>query len=316
MLNNFRMEALFFPVDVDKISAPFLLTSPETHVTMTLMCPQCGLSFESRTQWNQFKLHLLYECQVTINFDLGVFKCPVKSCAFYSELASDFSAHWLNKHVTKQHQCELCEINGFIYVFDEEKAKSVAPKNGGPATNGSDNATSNEIPSSFLYNIINQPQQNGHLGENGASAAMRSADTPVISTQLLADINKHYFEKHRNEHVRLKVSYRCSCQDLCTESDFLRDSFVSDANVEANKNESNGTGEAAGSAMPDCWFSDWKDCKKHVLSFVTHHYTNFIKCLFCRKSILAENYQMHMRYAHVNEKDSFFICPICGFVKK
>lgn len=250
-------------------------------------------------------------------FDLNLFKCPLKECLFVSESVSEFASHWLNKHVVRHHECLICEQQlGIKFTFEEESIEVCAKANG-------NNSASFEIPqqlqqsyaNSIPLSIVNQDastEQNEGVMTNrwhnqSPNLSMNITDSPppAISNRLLTEINRHYFEHHRNLAVRLKVVYRCQCAELTSEScgnEFDKDSFLIDK-------------DSSGS-FGSCTFTDWRLCKKHVLYFVTNKYANFLKCLFCKKNVIAESFQMHLSQAHPNDKDSFFVCPICGFVKK
>jgi hypothetical protein len=271
--------------------SPALLSSP-------LICPRCGLAFDSRTQTNNFKLHIIYDCQLLVHYDFDLFKCPMKNCNFFTESNLDFTSHWFNKHVVKQHLCEFCNNNGVFHLFHEINPNTQSVPNNDPIFTAKINNDSNNY----------------------------SNNKTVLSTNLLSEINTHYFEKHRNQNVSLKLVYKCLCRDLINPNlnDFHRDSFlVDDSSTLSSTSNTNGDciSDAISNCLADqhsdcCFYSDIKSCKQHISSFVAHKYANSIKCLFCKKSILIETYHKHMIEAHNDEKDSFFVCPICGLVKK
>lgn len=62
-----------------------------------LVCPECGLSFNSRTQSEKFRLHLIYGCMFTMKYDCGQIKCP--GCSIICDSVNEFVQHWSKTHV-------------------------------------------------------------------------------------------------------------------------------------------------------------------------------------------------------------------------
>lgn len=52
--------------------------------------------------------------------------------------------------------------------------------------------------------------------ENNVLGSTDDADNSIksLSTAVLSQINKHYFEKHRNQPISVKPIYKCSCKTL------------------------------------------------------------------------------------------------------
>ena len=114
----------------------------------------------------------------------------------------------------------------------------------------------------------------------------------TLNTSTISQINKHYFEKHRNQPVSLKLIYKCQCKSMPNLAE--QNSLGSDANRE-------------------CLSTKLEIIQKHCFNIVAKS-INSISCLLCKKLTTLDEYQIHMNLVHSKEK--FYICPICGIVKK
>lgn len=112
----------------------------ETIVTGTtanqpLICPECGLSFDSRTRegHNRFRLHLIHECLYTLKHQVHELRCPIRGCLFSTDSEQQFVAHYSQLHLVKRFECNLCLARGGIkYAFNNAKNYNVADSNIAP----------------------------------------------------------------------------------------------------------------------------------------------------------------------------------------
>lgn len=88
-----------------------LMTSNDINI---LICPECGMSFDSRTQANSFRMHLIYECLFSIKYNPPQIKCPSSLCESLFDTLDETATHWMTSHVLKLQQCELCERKGMF----------------------------------------------------------------------------------------------------------------------------------------------------------------------------------------------------------
>jgi hypothetical protein len=89
-----------------------------------LICPECGMSFDSRTQANSFRMHLIYECLFSIKYNPPQIKCPSSLCEHLFDTLDETAIHWMTSHVLKLQQCELCERKG-MFLLDLTKIKKM-----------------------------------------------------------------------------------------------------------------------------------------------------------------------------------------------
>lgn len=101
-----------------------------------------------------------------------------------------------------------------------------------------------------------------------------------LSAHLISQINKHYFEKHRNEPVRLKTYIECQCRKggLC----------------DADKCDS---------------FTSLKACKSHLIDQINKSMVS-IDCFMCKKYVLCKDYVAHIKSEHGEQR--VYVCPECG----
>ena len=129
LLNKFSFKKLQFSTRCSTIASINLINSnfqffrpkrriPKRIQSSELVCPECGLSFSSRTQSEKFRLHLLYECMFTMKYDCGQIKCP--SCSVINDSVNEFVQHWSKTHVKIKHECKLCDEMGERFIFNEE----------------------------------------------------------------------------------------------------------------------------------------------------------------------------------------------------
>lgn len=228
-----------------------------------LICPECGLSFDSRTQLEKFRQHLIYDCLFTIKYDFTQIKCPANECKHVFETIQDSITHWLNNHTVKQHQCELCDKKGDMYVFGSNSSSN------NPATPNEPN---------ILKQILNEYECN----------------STGIPQNVVSDINKHYSEKHRGSQVALKLVYKCLCKDLTC---FSQVGNGSGSNTDLNEGLDNGDG-GVGS---ECSFTQMKNLRKHIVSLLAKSIVSF-NCLMCQKMISNDKYQSHLKSDHGLDK--------------
>ena len=74
--------------------------------------------------------------------------------------------------------------------------------------------------------------------------------------------------------------------------------------------------------LDECAHDDWKSCRLHILAAASQPVYS-LKCAKCQglivhkdfKSVMSD-YAEHMRIHRDTDNESFFLCPICGIVKK
>ena len=164
--------------------------------------------------------------------------------------------HWAKCHLVKQHLCDLCEKAGVRYVFEEE----------GNQTWTEGGEMQQQRASSTFKQIL--------ADEEGIEFT-----DPILSPGTIAEINRHFFEKHRNMQVTLKLIYRCMCA----------------------------------TGTDTCTHTNWKSCHKHILSLMSKSIST-IDCLICNQQFSVEEYSDHIKEAHQLEKIT--TCPICGILEK
>jgi hypothetical protein len=251
-------------------------TTASKRLNEALICPECGLSFDARTQTDKFRQHLIYDCLFTIKYDFTQIKCPANECKQVFETIQDSITHWLSSHTVKQHQCELCDKKGEAYVFGSDAS--------------SDPAAPNEP--NILKQILNEYECN----------------STGMPPSVISDLNKHYAEKHRGSQVALKLAFKCLCKDLTC---FSQVGNGSGSNTDLNEGLDNGDG--GGNGGGECSFTQMKNLRKHIVSLLAKSIVSF-NCLMCQKMISNDKYQSHLKSDH--GLDKICICPICGLLKK
>lgn len=286
--------------------------------TEDLICPECGLAF-GPTKTTEFRLHLLYDCYFTFKYDLQEMRCLFRDCFYTSDVVQDMVNHWLKKHIVRVYKCVLCDHDGHWHMFNDATNNGNDDELGADSSSAADdtndgsalNATNGNSILKYILNLNEStsqtPQANSNTNASKKDELAMSTQKPVLSARLIGDINKHYFEKHRNQQVALKLIYKCLCKKNTCLSDL--DESANDATPSGPDNEPN----LNTSASTDCVFDQWKLCKKHIISLLTKS-ANAINCLHCDKFIYNQNYQTHLRDFHSQTK--VFICPICGIVRK
>jgi hypothetical protein len=117
---------------------------------------------------------------------------------------------------------------------------------------------------------------------------------PILSQTVISEINRHYFDKHRNQQVLLKLNFKCLCRSI-TNLDELNNEQTSDL----NHNQ-------------ECLFSEWKSCRKHIINILAKTITS-LNCLICHKLVFSDKYKVHLKTVHNIEK--ICVCPKCGPLK-
>lgn len=112
----------------------------------------------------------------------------------------------------------------------------------------------------------------------------------------------HFFEKHRNQQVSLKLGYSCMCKS--------NDSSIDNTFEKETNSDSNGT---LSKNDKDCFHSSWKSCHSHIISII-HRILANMKCLKCNKLVPNDKYQLHLKTEHQIEK--LVVCPLCGVLDK
>jgi hypothetical protein len=118
------------------------------------------------------------------------------------------------------------------------------------------------------------------------------------------EINRHFFEKHRNQQVSLKVVYNCMCNKTCIES------HLNDQQQESQQNDPNQIDKLAKIA---CSHDSWKSCQSHINSIMQRSLQS-TTCFKCKKIIENENYHIHLKTAHNLVK--ILVCPLCGVLNE
>lgn len=85
----------------------------------TLICPECGLSFDARHGQAEFRHHLIYDCFFTLKYDAQEMKCAIKGCTYSSDVVNDMIAHWAAKHLVTRYECNLCAKQGVRHIFND-----------------------------------------------------------------------------------------------------------------------------------------------------------------------------------------------------
>ena len=249
-----------------------------------LICPECGISFDAKTQFEKFRLHLIYECLFTSKYDCGQIKCSAFNCHYLAESANDFVAHWSKFHIKNEHQCDICDKKGLQFIFENETSSN---------SNHVDNIESNTIKNSQIFkNIIANEEDMDN--DSNASNDCNVVNEPILSPNTISEINKHFFDKHRNLQVTLKLVYRCSCKT----STNLNDDMSEQIN---------------GAKNTDCVHTTWKNCHKHIISLIAKTLAS-LNCLMCNKLVSNNEYQNHLKTVH--NLDKICICPFCGVLKE
>lgn len=115
----------------------------------------------------------------------------------------------------------------------------------------------------------------------------------ALSQAVISEINRHYFEKHRNQQVLLKLNFKCLCRS------------ITNLNELNEQNDFNSDGH-------ECLFSEWKSCRKHIISILAKAITS-LNCLICHKLVFTDKYKTHLKTVHNIEK--ICVCPKCGPLK-
>jgi len=170
ILNDMSLKKLQFSTrcstlaNMNLISSNYQFYLPATQnnnvkkLNRPLICPECGISFDPKTQLEKFRLHLLYECLFTSKYDCGQIKCFAIDCNYLAESDSIKSQSTKNNLISNQDDLDENELN---------------------SSNFESNNTNNDS---------------------------------ILSSATITEINKHFFEKHRNLKIALKLNYRCSCK--------------------------------------------------------------------------------------------------------
>lgn len=265
----------------------FFQPNKEIYKTALLVCPECGLSFNSTTQAEKFRMHLLYGCLFTMKYDCGQIKCPI--CPFICDSVNKFLKHWSKNHVKNQHECALCDKQGQQFIFREDSSLSknyMSPSDVSPSGSSCEVKVDKQSSNHHFKPILDDCQV-----INGDGMAEQSLSN-------ISDINKHFFEKHRNQQVSLKLVYRCMCKS--PESGLTH----TDPNSQSDPMEP---------ASDDCYHSSWKSCHNHIISII-HRTLGSLNCLICNRLIPNEKYIGHLNTLHSMDKIS--MCPICGVLEE
>ena len=257
-----------------------------------LVCPECGISFDCKTQAEKFRLHLVYGCLFTMKYDCGQMKCP--SCFLICESINEFVAHWSKSHVRAQHECELCDRKGIKVVLKDDNHS---------AMHSSCSSTSS------TPDLVESGHE--HKTRVGSSSNLHE---PAISETNMAFINKHYLEKHRNQQISLKFVYNCLCKSIVPEESNSKQHHHSGnrsnnfINIESNE-DANESLPSPLSNSSECIHTTWKSCHSHIISIIQRNMAS-LNCLICNKLIENEKYQGHLKLVH--NLDKILICPLCG----
>ncbi|CAF0729531.1 unnamed protein product [Brachionus calyciflorus] len=100
-----------------------------------------------------------------------------------------------------------------------------------------------------------------------------------LSINLISQINKHYFEKHKNEGVSITTRYGCQCKMT---------NLYDETKCQL--------------------FNNVKNLKSHLMDQINRALLS-IDCFVCKKLVLSKDYVSHMK-DHEDEK--FYVCPECG----
>ncbi len=242
-----------------------------------LICPECGITFDSKTQQENFRLHLVYECLFTSKYDCGQIKCSAHKCNYIAQSVNDFVAHWSKIHIKNEHQCDLCDKKGIKYVFENQ------------ASNIQTDSNNKNTP--IMKTIMNHQDQDC-VDSQTNTPETNIYNEPILSSSTISEINKHFFEKHRNLQVSLKLVYRCSCK----------------TSTNLNENQMNNA-----TSSFECEHITWKGCHKHIISLIARTLAS-ISCLICNTSVPNNEYQAHLKTMHNLEK--ICMCPICGILNE
>lgn len=287
LLNSFSFKKLQFSTrcstiaSMNLIHTNFQFFQPNRDIIKTpiLVCPECGLSFSSETQSDitKFRLHLIYGCLFTMKYDCGQIKCP--NCPVISDSVNHFVNHWSRAHVKNQHQCDLCDKQGKEFIIkDETSNQPLSPT---------------ELCTEHTYKQSNKVFKLNLNGDDSTNCDMKNSNDSNLSD--VSDINKHYFEKHKNQEISLKLAFNCMCKN--------DDSSLNDTNEISHSNI----------IEKKCLHSTWKSCHNHIISLM-HRTIASLTCFFCQKLIPNEKYSSHLKTSH--NIDKINICPICGVLKE
>lgn len=240
-----------------------------------LICPECGLTFDSVTEMDNFRLHLIHDCLFLSKYDSAQIKCPALRCNAVFDNLQDTVAHWSSKHLLRLHQCSLCEKEGVYFIFDEPSSSN--------SNGGGEPLYPNSNDSQLLRQLLD-------VNNDDSNQANPSKGDTQMSQELIREINKHHYEKHRDQKVLLKLIFKCQCKSETSSSPMVMDdngSFLSD----------------------ECLFYEWKSCRKHIIGLLAKS-INSLSCLICKELVEHEEYKEHLKQSHHIEK--ILVCPKCG----
>jgi len=212
ILNDMSLKKLQFSTrcstlaNMNLISSNYQFYLPATQnnnvkkLNRPLICPECGISFDPKTQLEKFRLHLLYECLFTSKYDCGQIKCFAIDCNYLAESVNDFVIHWSKFHIKNEHLCDLCDKKGLKVVFESESSVNTQINDSIKSQSTKNNLISNQ--DDLDENELNSSNFESNNTNNDS----------ILSSATITEINKHFFEKHRNLKIALKLNYRCSCK--------------------------------------------------------------------------------------------------------
>ena len=282
-----------------------------------LVCPECGLTFDSLTQMDNFRLHLVHECSFTTKYNCTRIRCPSSECRMLFDSIKETIAHWSNVHIVMQHKCELCH-----YSFDHDDGVDAVDI-------GDTTSTSTPyMPPTTLFDYSthrHQQQQQQILDyNNNSSRNISNLDESCITSRAkIGLIHKHFASMHRGQAVSLMLVYKCMCRSRRGEARRSRpttttttscnsrvaDDFFNDEQSELDAHAEHAEHQLNAFNDNECTFYTWNDCRKHILDLLATSVTS-ISCLICKKLIANDKYQMHLKNVH--GFDQLCICPSCG----
>lgn len=142
-----------------------------------------------------------------------------------------------------------------------------------------------------------------------------SNENKVINEALVAHINQHHAEVHARlfSAPQLRLIYKCMCRRR--HQKITPSSGVDTITIE--EIDDNDEPE-----IDECVHSEWKSCRAHILTASAQPIYS-IKCMKCASIIVHRDFKSimhdfseHMRNHRQIDQESYFLCPICGIIRK